>query len=370
MKITGIRAYEVELGLKLGTYASAKGSLDKLVTTLIALDTDEGLTGWGEVCPWGAAYLPALQPAVVPILKQMAPALIGRDPRMLEEINTAMDQAVMGQHFVKTALDYACWDILGKSTALPVYVLLGGKLTEKLPLIASIPGGVEKLHQTIEYYREQGFRQYSLHISSPSREDIPVYRDVIAGFDPGHWVSIDANQSWTMMTAVEMAHAFADQTIALEQPLPDIAQCTMLRRKIDLPIILDESIVTIEDCIHAGANGAFEGIGLKIGRCGGLTRARRICDAADALGLIYWAKDTIGSEIATLATAHLAHARSPRNMKGALSCMGLVDTRTGDAALVEKNGEMYLHDMVPGLGFEPDMSVLGSPVVQLTAKDI
>jgi len=364
MKITAVRAYEVAFGMALGPYKSAKGSLDKLTTTIVAIDTDDGVTGWGEVCPWGANYLPALHGAVLPILRELAPSVIGRDPRMLAEINDAMDRAVMGQLYVKTALDYACWDILGKATGLPVYALLGGKLTERLPLIASIPGGVEDMRRTVAHYLSKGHRQYSLHISAPNRQDFPAYREVIESFAPETWVSIDANQSWTMMTAVEVARTFADLTIALEQPVADLEQCAILRRKIDLPMILDETIVTPGDTMRAGVTGTFEGIGLKIGRCGGLTKARRVCDAADSLGLVYWMKDVIGTEIATLATAHLAHSRPPKNLAGALSCIELADTVTGAAALAHENGDMFVPDMTPGLGFEPDMGVLGELVAR------
>ncbi|MFV1853108.1 MAG: mandelate racemase/muconate lactonizing enzyme family protein [Thalassospira sp.] len=366
MKITKIAAYEVTMGLKLGPYVSAKGTLDTLVSTIVAVHTDEGLTGWGEVCPWGAAYLPALHGAILPILAELAPALIGRDPRMLSEVNQAMDSAVMHQFYVKSAIDYACWDILGKVAGLPVYALLGGKLTEHLPMIASIPGGVDAMRSTVKHYKSQGYRQFSIHISQPVREEFQAYRDVIVSFDKDAVVLIDANQSWSMRTAIEVAEAFKGLTVMLEQPVADIQQCALLRRKIDLPVGLDESIVTPEDIIHAGAAGILEYIGLKMGRCGGLTRTKRICDAADSLGIGYFIKDVIGSEIATLATAHMAHSRLSKNMIGTLNCVDMVDVVTGTANLTHGNGEMYVPDMTPGLGFEPDMTVLGKPVAQFS----
>jgi len=362
MKISAIKVHEVELGMALGPYRSAKSTISTLTTSLVCVETDEGIAGWGEVCPYGANYLPALHGAVRPVLAELSRVLIGRDPRMIGEINAAMDRAVTQQLFVKTAIDYACWDILGKATGLPVYALLGGRLTDRLPLIASVPGGVEDMRIAVEHYRSKGYRQFSLHIATPDPRDFAAYRDVIKAFDVGFRISIDANQSWTLQTAVEIARLFADLPVALEQPVADLEQCASLRRKISQPLILDEIIVTPEDCMKAAALGAFEGIGLKIGRCGGLSKARRICDAADSLGIRYWIKDVIGAEIATLATAHLAHSRPAKNMAGALSCVDLVDTITGKAALVHENGEMFVPDMTPGLGFEPDVALLGSPV--------
>jgi L-alanine-DL-glutamate epimerase-like enolase superfamily enzyme len=364
MKIDRIRAFEVELGLALGPYESAKSRISSFVTTLVAVDTDDGVTGWGEVCPYGANYLPASQKTVIPILADLSPCLLGMDPRLLHEINAAMDRAVMHQFAVKTAIDYACWDVLGQSTGLPVHSLLGGRLTERLPLIASIPGGTEAMRAAVTHYSDRGYRHFSLHVSSPNPDHVPAYREVLSTFEPSQRIIIDANQSWTMPTAAEMARAFSDFKVMLEQPCASVAQCTALRARTTLPIILDESVTSLEDLVTAASLQALDSVALKIGRVGGLTKARAICDAADALGLPYWVKDVSGSEIATLATAHLAHSRSPKFMLGALSCVDMVDRRTGEANLVHEAGDMWIDRDRPGLGFAPDPVIERAPVAE------
>ena len=366
MKVVSIKAYEVELGLALGPYKSAKSTIDTLTSTFVCLETDDGVAGWGEVCPYGANYLPAMHGAVLPVLRELAPVILGRDPRMITEMHDVMDRAVTQQFFVKTGIDYACWDILGKAAGLPVYALLGGKLTDRLPLIASVPGGVEAMKTAVAHYQSKGYRQFSLHIAAPVLSDFEEYREVIRTFDPDDVVIIDANQSWTMLTAVKVARAFADLNVVLEQPVWDLEQCRTLRSKVGIPINLDEIIITPEDVMRAASVGAADSIALKIGRVGGLAKARRICDAADSLGLCYWLKDVIGAEVATLATAHLAHSRPTKTMAGALSCIDLVDTVTGEASLVHDNGHMFVPDMTPGLGFTPDMNVLGKPVARFS----
>ena len=363
MRITHIKAYEVPLGIALGPYKSARSTVSALKSTLISIETDEGLTGWGEVCPYGANYLPALPDGVLVVLKELAPSLIGRDPRKFEEINLVMDQVVEQQFYVKTGLDYACWDILAQSVGLPVHDVLGGRLRDSMELIASVPGSIEGMTTAIDHYSAKGYRQFSLHIAAPDFNDLAIIRETIQGFDNDTSVVVDANRSWDLATALRVCRFFADLDIFVEQPCYNLSQCEALRPKITLPMILDEMIVSTEDVLNAGGRGVADAIALKIGRVGGLTKAKRICDIADALGLPYWIKDVIGSEVATLATAHLAHSRNPKMMKGALSCMDIVDTQTGNASRISKNGEMSVVEGSVGMGFEPEMGVLGEPVV-------
>lgn len=368
MQISEVRAYEVPLGIALGPYKSARSTVEALKSTLISVHTDEGLIGWGEVCPYGANYLPAMPDGVLVVLKELAPALIGRDPRKLEELNLVMDQVVEQQYYVKTGLDYACWDIFGQSVGMPVHDLLGGRMTDSMELIASVPGSVDGMRHALEHYQAKGYRQYSLHIAAPNFNDMAVYREVVEGFGSDTTVVVDANRSWDLSTAIRVCRFFGDLDIHVEQPCYTLSQCAALRPKIRLPMILDEMIVTTDDVLTAGGQGVADAIALKIGRVGGLTKARRICDIADAMGLPYWIKDVIGAEVATLATAHLAHSRSPKMMRGALSCTDIVDRVTGAASLVSENGEMFVTSDCVGLGFTPDMDVLGPPVATYAAS--
>lgn len=368
MKIDRIRAFEVKLGLRLGPYKSAVGTIEHLTSTVIAIDTDDGLTGWGEICPYGANYLPALHGAVTPVLAELADAVIGLDPRKIGVIEAAMDQAVRDQNFVKTGIDYACWDILGKATGLPVEDLLGGRQTERLSLIASVPGDMDAMQTVVESYRNQGYRQFSLHISAPSERDLGICRTVLSGLGGDEKAVLDGNRTWPLMTAVEVARSLSAERVALEQPCANIAQCAALRARIELPVVLDEVIVTPGDLLHAASLGAVDAIALKIGRCGGLTKTRRICDIADVLGIRYWIKDVIGAEIVTAATAHLAHSRPAKFLAGALSCSDLVDRELAETVVSHENGDMFIDRTKPGLGVEPLADVLGEPTLVIRTQ--
>ena len=131
MRITGVTAWQVDLPLHEGSYKWSGGkSVDVFDSTVVRITTNTGVEGFGEVCPLGPAYLSAYANGVRAGLKELAPKLIGEDPTQLLRLNRTMDAALKGHPYVKSALDMACWDILGKVSGLPVCVLLGGRYAD------------------------------------------------------------------------------------------------------------------------------------------------------------------------------------------------------------------------------------------------
>ena len=127
MKIKRIRAYRVELPLHEGRYNWSGGkSVSVFDSTVVSIETDAGVTGWGEVCPLGPFYLPAFAAGARVGIQELGPHLIGADPRQIGAINRTMDAALKGHPYVKSALDMACWDILGHVSNQPVCVLMAG----------------------------------------------------------------------------------------------------------------------------------------------------------------------------------------------------------------------------------------------------
>src|SRR5215468_9922836 len=115
MKIKRIRAYQVDLPLHEGSYKWSGGkSVTVFDSTIVGVETDGGLVGYGEVCPLGPFYLPAYAEGVRAGLKELGPHLIGLDPREPAALNARMDAALKGHPYVKSGIDIACWDILGR----------------------------------------------------------------------------------------------------------------------------------------------------------------------------------------------------------------------------------------------------------------
>jgi len=108
MKIARILAFRVELPLHETTYAWSGGkSVQVFDSTIVRVETDDGLAGHGEVCPLGPFYLPAYADGVRAGLRELGPHVIGADPRQLVKLNRTMDAALKGHPYVKSGIDIA-----------------------------------------------------------------------------------------------------------------------------------------------------------------------------------------------------------------------------------------------------------------------
>src|SRR5437763_15388778 len=117
MKITRIRAYQVDLPLHEGSYQWSGGkSVSVFDSTVVEVETDAGVTGYGEVCPLGPFYLPAYANGVRAGIRELGPHLLGENPLHPAQLNRRMDAALKGHAYVQSALDMACWDLLGQVT--------------------------------------------------------------------------------------------------------------------------------------------------------------------------------------------------------------------------------------------------------------
>ena len=139
--------------MKDGAYSWSNQSFDSFDSTIVKIITCQGISGYGEICPLGPSYLPSYAEGARTGLKKLAKSLLGQDPTNLHKINLTMDKALKGHPYVKSAIDVACWDILGKLTNQPVYNLLGGKLQDKIKLFKVISKNTPEImkEKLIEY---------------------------------------------------------------------------------------------------------------------------------------------------------------------------------------------------------------------------
>jgi L-alanine-DL-glutamate epimerase-like enolase superfamily enzyme len=220
MKIARIFAHRVELPLHEGSYKWSGGkSVSVFDSTVIGVETDCGLIGYGEVCPLGPFYLPAYAAGVRAGLRELAPHLIGFDPRELAVLNRRMDAALKGHPYVKSGIDIACWDILGKATGLPVCVLMGGRFGENVRLYRAISQQPpDEMARNVAGYREQGYTRLQLKVGGDPDQDIERIRAARAILQPGDRLVADANTGWTQHEAMRVVRAVRDIDVYIEQP--------------------------------------------------------------------------------------------------------------------------------------------------------
>ena len=159
MRITKISVYRKVLTYARGAYAWGRGNvIESGLSTIVTIDTDAGLSGAGEFCPCGDNYMVAHREGTEATARLLAPALLGEDPRQVGRIERRMDNTVQGHGYAKAPFDAACWDILGKATGQPVWMLLGGKLTDGAPLYRPAPQKApEEMAIELELLRSDGY---------------------------------------------------------------------------------------------------------------------------------------------------------------------------------------------------------------------
>jgi deoxycytidine triphosphate deaminase len=233
MLITRIRAYRVELPLHEGSYKWSGGkSVDVFDSTLVEIATDTGLTGWGEVCPLGPFYLPAYAGGVRAGIAELGPHLLGLDPTELGVVNQRMDAALKGHPYVKSPLDMACWDLLGKAAGLPVCALLGGRHGEAVELYRAISQDTpQRMAARVAGYRAQGYRKFQLKVGAAVEDDVARIRAVRAKLKPGDVLVADANTGWLPHQAARVVRGVRDVDVYVEQPCVTLEECLTIRRR-------------------------------------------------------------------------------------------------------------------------------------------
>lgn len=367
MKITHIRAYHVALPLKEGSYKWSGGkSVSVFDSTVVEVETDEGITGWGEVCPLGPFYLPAYGAGARVGIAELGPHLIGEDPRELDRLNRLMDAALKGHPYVKSAIDMACWDVLGKATGLPACVLLGGRFGDAVDLYRAISQeSASKMAARVATYRAEGYRKFQLKVGANADEDIARIKAVRSKLETGDVLVADANTGWLMHDAARVVRGVQDVDVYIEQPCLSYEECLAIRRRTNHPFVLDETIDSVGVLLRAHADGAMDVINLKISKVGGLTRARQIRDLCVSLGIAMTIEDSWGGDITTAAIAHLAHSTPEAFRFSATDFNSYVTVSTAEGAPQRKNGRMAA-STAPGLGVKPRMKVLGKPIVTIS----
>ena len=364
MKIKRLAVYQVDLPLHEGSYNWSGGkSVSVFDSTIVALETDTGETGWGEACPLGPHYLPAYAAGVRAGIREIGPRLIGEDPRRAEAISRKMDGFLKGHPYVKSAIDMACWDLLGKASNLPVATLLGGMDGADVRLYRAISQQPpDEMAARVKQYRAEGYRCFQLKVGGDADTDIERIHAAANELQKGDVLIADANTGWLPHQAMRVVRAVRDLDVYIEQPCDSYEECLQVRRHTQLPFILDESMDSMRAIQRACADRAMDVVNVKISKLGGISRSRLARDFLCSQGMGLTIEDTWGGDIVTAAIAHLAHSTPERNRFTATDFNSYVNVRMADGAPQRVEGRMACSQR-PGLGIEPVPSVLGEPIM-------
>ncbi|MSR03392.1 MAG: mandelate racemase [Gemmatimonadetes bacterium] len=365
MLISAIDVFGYDLTYVHGTYVMSGGRvITSLRSTVVRVTTDSGLVGWGEVCPLGATYLPAFGAGAVAALREIVPHLIGVDPRNLAEVYQTMDSALMGHGYAKSAVDMACWDLVGRAAGLPVSTLLGGRRQDRYPLYIAVPlDEPARMRDYVLARKAEGIRRFQLKVGGAPAADAERVISVVEATGDGDTVIADANCGWRMQDAVVAARLLEGlPRTYLEQPCPTLEECLYVRERTTLPMVLDELITDLPSLLRAFHAGAMDAINLKISRVGGLTKARLIRDVAQTLGLRLTIEDTWGGDVTTAAISHLAASTAPEALFTVSFMNDWVNEHIAGFQPRSEAG-VGITPTGPGLGVDVEETLLGRPLV-------
>ena len=360
-------AYQVDLPLHEGSYKWSGGkSVDVFDSTIVAVETDDGLIGYGECCPLGPFYLPAYGAGVRTGIKELGPHLIGQNPIETGKLNQLMDQCLKGHPYVKSPIDIACWDIKGQVTGMPVCEMLGGRYGDDFILYRAISQiEPEAMAANVKKYRDEGYRRFQLKVGGNPDEDIERIKLAAAELNPGDKLIADANTGWLMHEAARVVRAVDDIDVYIEQPCETYEECLSIRERTSHPFILDEVINGIDILVRGHADRAMDVVNIKISKFGGITKAALARDLCVKLGIAMTLEDSWGGDVTTAAISHLAHSTPTDYLFTATDFNSYVTVSTADGAPQRNNGRMSASND-PGLGIKPIMNILGNPILEIS----
>lgn len=358
MKITRIEPILIRTPLTLDdAVPHASGAPKKDVhTLLVKVETDEGVTGWGEA--FSNAGWEATRTAVAEIV---APRVIGKDPANIAQIqadlhrglyNTGRSGAVV---FAISGLDIALWDIAGKRAGLPLYRLLGGSTRASLPGYASLLryGDAKMVENKTREAIDRGYRYIKLHENKP--EIIRAAKKVCGDKVP---LMVDCSCPWTVDEAITMSRELAGDHLAwLEEPIyppDDHSGLARLRAVAPMPIAAGENCSNLMEFKRLMEIGAIGIAQPSITKIGGVTEMRKIFALGEAHGVtVVPHSPYFGPGL--LASIHVC-AASAREIPIERYYCDFADTPFGEQ-INPKSGDFAV-PQEPGLGKDPDLAIL------------
>lgn len=309
MRVDKIEALPVSLPIE--PFSDLYGYYDHLDYVVVKIHTDKGFTGLGEASPVHVGFYGETQETVTSIVEKcIRPLVLGEDPLNIEKIESRLDLGVAGNSCAKAAVDVALHDVAARALGVPVHALLGGICRQKAPVGFEL--GITKpedVGEKVLRFLEMHVKTIKLHVGTTPKEDVQAIRALYDAVGNSAVIRADANGAYSTAQAIDVMKKVEKCELEyFEQPLSrwNIDGLGMIKRSVDTPIAVDESVWTPEDAMQICRKEAADVLNIKISRVGGLRKAKKIADIAAASFL----KCHVGSEtefgVGMAAKAHLA----------------------------------------------------------------
>jgi o-succinylbenzoate synthase len=277
---------------------------------IVCLTSAEGFKGYGEVCPAPALMGEDTQCICDVILRLLQPILLGANPFDIELIHARMDQIIKSNNVAKACVDIALHDLQGKMLGIPLYLMLGGRFRQDVPLTYVL--GIQETEKTleeVEKYRESGITSFKVKIGINPTEEIALLKAMRNRFGDDIHIRVDANQAFSVAQALKILRRMEEFNLEfIEQPLPwwDLEGMQYLTSAIDTPIMADESVFSLADALRVVRMRAADLINIKVSKVGGIHCARKIAVVAQSANMPVSIGSNLDLGIGSAANLHLS----------------------------------------------------------------
>ena len=310
MIITRITLYRFDIPLKAPVSISL-GTIDHARNILVTIETDTGLTGWGEGSPfWMIAG--ETQASGLAAARDMARLLAGRNPLDIEGAIAALTRYLPGHPTTRSAFDMALYDLAAQAAQMPLYQFLGGSSRPLITDETIYINTPERMVQDAMRIRANGAEAIKVKLGTTAPNDIRVMNAIRQAIGPDLPLRADANQGWDVPTAQAVLRAIGDLNVQYcEQPIrrDDIAGLRHLRQQSPVPIMADESVFSATDALQLVRAEAVDYLNIKLAKSGGIREALKINAIAEAANVPCMIGCMSESRLALTANAHVASAR-------------------------------------------------------------
>jgi cis-L-3-hydroxyproline dehydratase len=358
--VTRVRGWRQLQPFRDGTYATSGGSADGFDSLIVAVDCAGGVTGWGEMAPLGSFYDAAFAAGAQAAARELAPLLVGADPRQPQALMRRMDAALRGHPYAKSAFSIALWDAAARIAEVPLCEALGGRFCDAVALYRAV-APLEPLVAAgrAAAYMAQGYRRLQVKVGGDADTDAERLIACREAVGPAVVLYADANGGYSTAQARRFLSATRSVDYTLEQPCQTLEACAAIRRVCDRPLVLDETIVSVESIISARDAGA-DGVTIKLARVGGVTPAVLMRDVAVAVGLDVTIEDTGGASIDTAAMLQVSASTPNHARVHTVDFNAWVTVDNADGLAAPAAGALAV-PTGPGLGVTVREASLGEP---------
>lgn len=353
MTIKKVEVYAIRIPLK-EPFVVAYDRYDDMPSILTKVETEDGLSGWGEAVPDQHVTGETWESAFQVIQHELAPLIVDQNPFHIDLIHRMMREKICGVPSAKAAIDIALYDLMGKISGRPVYHLIGGKSHPQLhvPQVISIKAP-DQMAADAKQIVEAGHRHVKIKVGTDPDLDVERIKAVRSAIPGDVKLRVDANQGWDRIGALNVIERTRDYKVEwYEQPVKadDLLSLAEISQVSHAKIMVDEGVHNSEDLLNVVRLRVADLLNIKLMKSGGIYPALTLAGIAEAAGMPCQVGSMVETAVATMAGAHLSLARSIIRSNELVGPLMFAQ----DVAPIRYSGDILEVGQKPGLGVDVD----------------